>query len=162
MAALLFSQLFCAQTIESKDTIYIIFNETYKEMRKVDFTREMQAGSPNEKLKRSLDFSIEQKEPPMGYDYEFNFTHANRSQDIYKKFNLQSPIIEKKPKTYLKHKQVLDINFFRTTPYIEVAKTFEKEDSWEQDVVIFIVDVDEMKNDSIVLREVKFTRPVKQ
>ncbi|WP_168191335.1 MULTISPECIES: hypothetical protein [Antarcticibacterium] len=47
-------------------------------------------------------------------------------------------------------------------PYIQVAKTFEKEDSWEQDVAIFIVDVDEIKNDSIVLREVKFTRPVKE
>ena len=67
-----------------------------------------------------------------------------------------------KHKTFLKDKKVLDISFFRTTPYLEVCKTFEEEDSWEQDVVIFMMDVDEMKNDSIVLREVRFSRPVKE
>lgn len=57
-------------------------------------------------------------------------------------------------KNFLKDKPVLDVNFFRTTPYLKIAKTFEEEDSWKQDVIIFIIDEDEMQTDNIVLREV--------
>lgn len=151
-----------AQTSTNKDTIYIQFEDVYKEMRKDNFTEALQAGSPEEKLKKSIVFYIEQMEPPEGNDFEFSFSHFNQSQRAYNTFGGKPPVILYKPKSYLKDKKVLDINFFRKMPYIQVAKTFEKEDSWEQDVVIFIVDVDEIKNDSIVLREVKFTRPVKE
>jgi len=42
------------------------------------------------------------------------------------------------------------------------AKSLKKRVVWEQDVTVFIIDVDEIENDTIVLREVKFTRPVKE
>jgi hypothetical protein len=97
-----------------------------------------------------------------GYDYEFKFHHHNQSQKNYKNFGGKPPAILRKHNSFLKNKKVLEIEFFRKTPYIKIAKTFENEDSWEQNVVIFMVDVEEIKNNSIVLREVKFSRPVKQ
>jgi hypothetical protein len=147
---------------QDKDTIYILFHNKFSEMEVVDYTNLMQAGSSEEKLNKSITYLIEQMEEPGGYDYKFKFSHHNQSQKAYKKFGGKPPAILHKPKSYLKCKKVLNIDYFRTTPYIEVAKTFEKEDSWEQDVMIFIVDVAEIKNDSIILREVTFTRPVKQ
>ena len=95
-------------------------------------------------------------------DSRFKFSHHVQSQETLEKFNIKRPIKLKKHKSFLKDREILDIKFFRTTPYIEVCKTFEEEDSWEQDVIIFMMDVDEMENDSIILREVRFTRPVKQ
>lgn len=83
-------------------------------------------------------------EDPKGYDFDFSFSHFNQSQKAYKTFGGKPPTILKKPKSFLENKKVLDIEFFRTTPYIPIAKTFEKQESWEQDVVIFIVDVDEI------------------
>ncbi|UJH90453.1 hypothetical protein LZ575_16755 [Antarcticibacterium sp. 1MA-6-2] len=157
--ALLFSSMTFSQ---SKDTLYIEFDNSYDQMRKDDFTQAVQAGSPEEKLKRSTTYYIEQMESVNGYDFEFSFSHLNQSQKNYKTFGGKPPTILDKPKSFLKEKTVLDINFFRSTPYLKIAKTFEKEDRWEQDVVIFVVDVDEIKNDSIVLREVNFSRPVKQ
>lgn len=147
---------------QKQDTVYIKFNENYEEMRKVDLTSQMQARSPDEKLKRSVVYYIEQMEPPCGYDNEFNFTHINRDKETYKEWDLEPPVILQKEKSLLRNKKFLDINFFRTTPYLKIAKTFEEEDSWKQDVMIFMVDVDEIKNDSIILREVKFGRPVKE
>lgn len=147
---------------QKKDTIYIKFNNHYDEMMKSDFTWQVQAGSHEEKLGKSITYYIEQMEPPDGYDFRFKFTHSNRSKKTYKKFGGGPPGIFKKEKSFLEDKTVLDIEFFRTTPYIEVCKTFEEEESWEQDVVIFMVDKEEIKNDSIVLREVRFSRPVKE
>ena len=146
-----------------KDSVYpILFNDDFEKMKKVDVTYLRQAGSPEEKLKKSIAYSIRQMEKNTYGDTKLNFFHTNQSKKTYQKFGGYPPIILKKPKSFLKNKKVLDIEFFRTTPYIEVCKTFEKEDSWEQDVIIFMMDVDEMKNDSIVLREVRFSRPVKE
>lgn len=131
-------------------------------MEKSDFTKGVQAGSPDEKLKKSITYRIRQMEKDSWSGNRFSFTHANHSKKAYKKFGGTPSKTVKKPKCYLKDKKILDINFFRTTPYIKVVKTFEEEDSRIQDVVIFMVDVDEIKNDSIVLREVTFTRPVKE
>ena len=147
---------------QKKDTIIIKFDEQNEEMIKADFTREMQAGSPEEELKKSIAYYIEQMEPSCGYDSKFSFTHSNQSQKAYKKFGGDPPVILHKKKSFLNDKKVLDVNFFRTTPYLKIAKTFEEEDSWTQDVAVFMMDVDEIKNDSIVLREVTFTRPVKE
>lgn len=147
---------------QNKDTVYIGFDEQFEEMRKEDFTRHVQAGSPNEKLGKSITYYIRQKEPPCGYGYEFHFTHANHPKKAYEKFGGTPPIILHKEKSFLRDKKVLDINFFRTIPYQRIAKTFEEEDSWKQDVRIFMIDVDEIKNDSITLREVTFGRPVKE
>lgn len=147
---------------QKKDTVYIKFNETHEEMRKVDLTRQMQARSPDQVLKKSVVYYIEQMEPPCGYDNEFNFAHIKRDKETYKKWDLEAPINLHKEKSFLRHKKVLDINFFRTTPYLKIAKTFEEEDSWAQDVMIFMIDVDEIKKDSIILREVTFGRPLKE
>ncbi len=147
---------------QEKDTLFIIFQNEHKEMNSVDYTHLMQTGSPEEKLKKSITYLIEQMEERDGYDYEFKFSHHNQSQKNYEKFGGQPPAVLKKPKSFLDNKKVLDIEFFRTTPYIQIAKTFEKKDNWEQDGVIFMIDVDDIKNDCLILREVKFSRPVKQ
>jgi|TARA_R100000501_G_C2617046_1_gene110542 hypothetical protein len=147
---------------QKKDTIVIIFNDEFSEMEKTDFTEEVQAGSPEEKLKKSIAYRIRQMEKDSWSGNKFHFTHANHPKEAYKKFGGEPPIILKKQKSFLENKKVLDIEFFRTTPYIKVAKTFEEEDSWEEDVMIFMIDVDEIKNDSITLRQVSFTRPVKE
>lgn len=110
----------------------------------------------------SYSYKIEQKEETYLYDNKFDFGHYNQSLKTYKTFGGKPPAILKKPKSFLDNKKILDIEFFRTTPYIQIAKTFEKEESWEQDMVIFMIDVDEIENDCLILREVKFTRPVKQ
>ncbi|MDT0685425.1 hypothetical protein [Autumnicola psychrophila] len=110
----------------------------------------------------SYSYLIEQKEDTYPYDNKFRFSHFHRDPELQKKFNGKTPIKLKKSREFLNEKKVLDISFFRTTPYIKVAKTFEEQDSWKQDVLIFMIDVDEIKNDSIVLREVTFTRPIKE
>lgn len=147
---------------QKKDTIFIVFNSQYGKMEKSNFTKGVQAGAPEEKLEESIIYYIEQMEKDTYYPTKFKFTHFNQSKKSYKKFGGKPPLILKKHKSFLKGKKVLDIDFFGTTPYTKVCKTFEEEDSWKQDVLIFMVDVDEMKNDSIVLREVMFSRPVKQ
>ncbi|QCY69337.1 hypothetical protein FHG64_07990 [Antarcticibacterium flavum] len=80
-----------AQTSTNKDTIYILFEDVYKEMRKDNFTEALQAGSPEEKLKKSIVFYIEQMEPPEGYDFEFSFSHFNQSQRAYNTFGGTPP-----------------------------------------------------------------------
>lgn len=145
-----------------KDTIYIQFDEKYEEMRKDDFTREIQTGSPDEVLNKSITYYIKQMEPACGYADEFQFTHVNHPKKAYEQFGGEPPVILCKEESFLKDKKVVDINFFRTTPYLEIAKTFEDEDSWEQDVIIFVVDEGEKKKERIILREVTFRRPVKE
>jgi len=147
---------------QKKDSVYILFNDCYRIMEKVDYTHLKQAGSPEEKLKKSIAYRIRQMEKDAYGDIKFKFFHSNQSRKTYEKFDGEPPLVLKKHKSFLESNKVLDIDFFRTTPYIEVCKTFEDENSWEQDVVIFMMDVDEMKNDSIILREVTFTRPVKE
>lgn len=115
-----------------------------------------------EKIDKSVGFFIRQMEKDSYSDSRFLFSHANKSEKHNSIFGTENPMILKKPKSFLENKKVLDIEFFRTTPYGKVVKTFEEEDSREQDVIIFMVDVDEIKNDCIVLREVDFSRPVKE
>ncbi|MFD2828619.1 hypothetical protein ACFSYG_19225 [Leeuwenhoekiella polynyae] len=147
---------------QTKDTIYIKINKKFEEVDIIDFTDKVQAGSPKEKLNKSVTYSIEQMEKDSWSDTKFNFTHANYSSKAYENFGGKAPLILKKPKSYLCDKKELDINFFRTTPYLQICKTFEAENSHQQDVIIFMIDEDEIKNDSIILREVTFSRPTKQ
>ena len=137
------------------DTVFINFSTKYQEMKKEKY--KFSEGSS-----MSYGYFIRQMEKETYGDIHFIFSHPQRNEEHNKYFGGKNPIVLKKPKSYLDGKKVLDINFFRTTPYTEIAKTFEEEDSWEQDVMIFMVDVDEIKNDSIVLREVTFTKPVKE
>ncbi|PTX43444.1 hypothetical protein C8P64_1972 [Christiangramia gaetbulicola] len=145
-----------------KDTVYIRFDQRYDEMEKVDFTELVQAGSPDQKLEKSIDYKVRQMEKDSYGDDKFRFSHFNQSQKAYNHFGGKPPLILQKHKSFLKNRNTLDINFFRTTPYIKIAKTFEEDDSWDEDVLIFIIDIDEIQNDSIILRQVNFNRPVKQ
>lgn len=154
MLVLLSSISWCSFA-QVNDTIYIKFNAEYKEMKKEKYKF-------SEDSSFSYGYFIRQMEKDTYGDIYFIFSHPQRDERHNKYFGNKNPIILKKPKSFLEGKKVLDIEFFRTTPYIKVAKTFEEEDSWEQDVLLFMVDVDEIKNDSIVLREVKFSRPVKE
>lgn len=140
---------------QEKDTIFIKFNNSVQGTKKESYRF-----SPESSI--SFGYFIRQMEEETYGDTHFLFSHASRDEKTYRKFGGEPPIILKKNKSFLKGKKVLDIDFFRTTPYTKVCKTFEEEDSRIQDVMIFMVDVDEMKNDSIVLREVTFTRPVKE
>lgn len=110
----------------------------------------------------SYGYFIRQMEKETYGDVYFIFSHTQRDEKHNRYFGKINSSVLKKTNSYLTGKRVLDINFFKTTPYNKIAKTFEKENSHEQSVKIFILDVEEMKNDSIVLREVKFTRPVKE
>ncbi|WP_405199066.1 hypothetical protein [Christiangramia sp. LLG6405-1] len=145
-----------------KDTVYIRFDQRYDEMEKADFTKGVQAGSPDEKLEKSIAYWVRQMEEETYGDTRFRFTHYNQSQKAYNHFGGKPPLILQKHKSFLKNRNTLDINLFRTMPYIKIAKTFEEENSWEEDVMIFMIDEEEIQNDSITLRQVNFTRPVKQ
>lgn len=145
-----------------KDTVFIRFDQKYDEMEKVDFTEKVQAGSPDEELENSITYLIRQMEKDTYGDTKFRFSHFNQSTKAYKTFGGKPPKIIEKHHSFLKKQNILDIIFFRTTPYIKIAKTFEEDDSWEEDVMIFMLDVDEIHNDSLILRQVNFTRPVKQ
>lgn len=151
----MFGLTFFTGHAQKKDTIYIKFDDNY-----VGTKKESYQFSPNSYI--SYTYFIRQMEEKTFGDTHFIFSHANRDEKNYKKFGRIPPIIRKVHNSFLKDKNILDINFFRNTPYLEVCKTFEKNESWEQDVMIFMVDVAEMKNDSIVLREVSFSRPVKE
>ena len=90
---------------QNKDTVYIKFNEQYDEMKKVDLTRQMQARSTDEKLKRSVVYYIEQMEPPCGYNSEFKFAHVNRDKETYKEWGLEPPTILHKEKFFSKRQK---------------------------------------------------------
>lgn len=145
-----------------KDTVYIRFDQKYDEMEKVDFTEKVQASSPDEELENSITYLIRQMEKDTYGDTKFRFSHFNQSKKAYKTFGGKPPKIIEKHNSFLANQNILDINFFRTTSYNKIAKTFEDDDSWEEDVMIFMLDVDEIHNDSLILRQVNFTRPVKQ
>ena len=130
-------------------------------MEKTTYQFSRQGKNP-ENVPPSFGYFIRQMEKDAWSDTHFHFSHAQRDSLTYKTFGGKPPLILKKPISYFKDKKLLDINFFRTTPYLQICKTFEAEDSHEQDVVIFMIDEDEIENDTLVLREVKFSRPIKQ
>ena len=156
-----FSTLKCFS--QEKDTIYIIFDEAHGEMKKNSFLAFKRSDDPNEVRKKSFVYSIKEKKynNDVKYDDEFEFVHHNRNRKNYEIFGGKPPLKIVKDSSFLKTIIPLDIQFFRTTDYIKVCKTFEAENSWEQDVVIFMIDKDEIKDGKLVLREVKFSRPVK-
>ena len=145
-----------------KDSIYILFNDENVEMQKVKYLAFKRKNNPDEQIDSSFTYYIQQKEPANGYDNKFIFSHANRDKQTYKTFGGTPPLKIIKDTSFLSTIQPLDIEFFRTTAYLKVCKTFEAEDSREQDVVIFMIDKDEIKDGKLVLREVKFSRPAKE
>ncbi len=142
-----------AQT--ERDTIFIKFNDSFSDTKKESYQF-------SSKSNMSFGYFIRQMEKETYGDTHFLFSHASRDGSYYEKFGGKHPAVLIKNISFLKSKRILDINFFRTTPYHRVVKTFEGENSWEQNVTIFMIDEDEIVNERIILREVDFTRPVKE
>lgn len=159
--------LFILNTVNAlsqvKDTVYIYFDSTNVEMKKGSFKTFKSVKYPNENIKISYSYKIGEKKHEYSYLYDsgYTFTHYNLG-----KFDLDrgghQPLVLVKDTCFLKTIKLLNIDYFLTTDYHDVCKIFEKEDSWEQDVVIFIIDKDEIKDGKLILREVTFSRPVKE
>ena len=146
-----------------KDTVYIYFDSTLVGMKKADFKIFKSKKYPNEKIKSSHTYKIDEKKmkDTIGYDKGYTFTHFNQGKGEYEVFGGKPPLALKKESPFLKTIKPLTIDFFLNTDYKKVCKTFEEEDSHEQDVIIFVIDKDEIKNGKLTLREVIFSRPVK-
>lgn len=140
---------------QKKDTIFIKFNDSFSDTKKESYQF-------SAKSNMSFGYFIRQMEKETYGDKYFLFSYASRDDSYYEKFGGKHPTVLIKNISFLKSKRVLGINFFRSTPYHKVVKTFEEENSRDQDVIIFMLDEDEIVNDRIILREVNFTRPVKE
>lgn len=151
----LISVAFSKSFSQTDDTLFIKFNDEYKEMRKEKY--KFSDSSPY-----SYGYFVKQKEKNTYGDIYFIFSHPQRDDKHNEYFNNRNPTILKKEKAYLNQKKVLDVNFFRTNPDSKINKFFEQNNNRDQDQIIFIMDVDEIKNNSILLREVRFSRPVKE
>lgn len=146
-----------------KDTVYIYFENIQIGMKKDQFKTIKSNKYPNEIIKTSYSYLIDEKtyEDINMTDSGYTFTHYNWDIHSLEYFNLVQPLKIEKDIAFLRTVKPLDINFFLNTSYIEVCKIFEKEDSREIDVVIFMIDKDEIKKGKLILREVKFSRPEK-
>jgi hypothetical protein len=99
---------------------------------------------------------------PQMYDTGYKFAYLELIPFEQASTGFRSSMALVRDSTFLNTIKPLDHTFFETTDYLKVCKTFEAEESHEQDVIIFIIDKDEIKNGKIVLREVKFSRPTKE
>lgn len=158
--------LFCLNSFSQKklDTIYILFDSTKIGMKKESYKAFKSSKYPKENIKTSYSYRIDEKkhENPYLYDTGYTFTHFNQSKSEYETFGGTPPMVVIKNYCFLRKIKPLNINFFLTTSYKDVCETFETEDGWEQDVVIFMIDKDEIKDGKVILREVTFSRPVKE
>jgi hypothetical protein len=151
----LISGAFWESFSQADDTLFIKFNDEYKEMKKEKY--KFSDNSPY-----SYGYFVRQREKNTYGDIYFIFSHPQRDDKHNEYFNNRNPTILKKKISYLKHKKVMDVNFFRTNPYVKINKIFEQNNNQDQNPIIFMMDLDEIKNDSILLREVRFSRPVKE
>lgn len=147
-----------------KDTVYIYFDSTLVGMKKVSYKMFNSKKYPDENIKASYKYFIDKKKNENKYLYDtgYTFTHFNQGKSEYETFGGVPPLKIIKDSCFIKKKKPLNIDFFLTTDYFKVCKTFEKEDNWEQDVIIFIIDKDEIKDGKLILREVTFSRPAKE
>ncbi len=145
-----------------KDTVYIYFDSTLVGMKKADFKVFKSKKYPNEVIETSYSYKIDEKKvlDTIGYDKGYTFTHYRNGRYNIER-GAKQPAIKEKDTSFLKTIKPLTKDFFLNTDYKKVCKTFEEEDSHEQDVIIFIIDKDEIKNGKLTLREVIFSRPVK-
>ncbi|WP_139170990.1 hypothetical protein [Lutibacter oricola] len=145
------------------DTVYIHFDNAELEMTKKSFKSFKSKKYPNENIKTSYIYKIAEKKHDniIMTDSGYKFTHY-----LFGKFDLErgakQPKIIVKNKSFLQSIKLLDYSFFKNTDYNAVCKTFESDNSWEQNVIIFIIDKKEIKNETITLREVRFSRPIKE
>ena len=152
---------FCISNIfaygqKNLDTVYFIFDDSKKGMRKVDFTDRQNRDKVN-KLERSVNYFVKQKDPIQGYPSEFKFSHVHFSKEKYEKFGGEPPKIITRNKKWLNSNSTLDFSYFKETSATKVIKKFEGEGS-----IFFLIDLNEFTRDSIILREVKFTPPLIQ
>lgn len=162
---LLIIYLICLNSFSQikKDTIYILFDSTQVGMKKNSFEVFKSTKYPNENIKTSYTYKIDEKKSENKYLYDtgYTFSHFNQGKSEYETFGGVPPLKLIKDSCFFKKIKPLNIDFFLTTDYLKVCKTFEKEDNWEQDVIIFIIDKDEIKDGKLILREVSFRRPAK-
>ncbi len=158
---LVISQLCFSQ---KKDTIYILFDDQHPTMEKSSFKTGRILKEGDKSPETSFTYRIDEKETenPFGYSTGYTFSHFNQLKSAYTIFGGRPPLKMVKDSSFLNEIKPLDNEFFRKTTYRKVCKTFEEEDSWEQDVVIFVIDIDEICHGNIILREVNFGRPVKE
>lgn len=156
----------CLSQTKEQDTLYILFNNKEDGMKKGQIEKERLTIKGAIPVDNSFVYEIQEKKTQYSdlYDSEYKFSHFNWSKNKYIRdsLNYKPPLIIKEKSSFLTGKKVLTNDFFKNTPYLEVCKTFENDYSREQDVTIFIIDVDEITNKTIILREVKFSRPIKQ
>lgn len=146
------------------DTIYIYFDSIHKSMEKSRGIININKKNGDIIRKLSISYHIEEivRSNPEMHSTGYTFWHHERTPWEIKNFGgPKSPITLIKGLDFLNKIKLLDHHFFENTDYIKVCKTFEAEDSHEQDVIIFIIDKDEIKDGKIVLHEVLFERPVK-
>lgn len=154
----------CSSQNKVKDTIYIFFDTKNEGMDKNILSKKKLTIRGAVPIDDSFVYKIQEKKEGFLYEFAYEFSHFNWSENKYIRDSLtyKPPQIIRKNKRFLSNVNVLKNSFFKNTNYINVCKTFEEDDGREQDVTVFIIDVDEIENDTIVLREVKFTRPVKE
>lgn len=153
----------CHSQNQKKDSLYILFDDKTEGMNKQIIPKDKLTIKGDVPKEDSYVYEIQEKKEGLLYEFSYKFSHFNwsKKKSILPK-DYSPPLIIEKDSSFLKGKNVLTNDFFRNTSYSEVCKTFEKEGNWEQDVIIYIIDVSEIRNNKIVLREVNFTRPVKE
>lgn len=144
-----------------KDTVYIYFDSIHSNMKKGS---SIIRRTVKEDERMVYSYYIDEKvhDNSYGYDTGYTFYQYNRPESDIKKFGGKQPLTLEKDTCFLKTIKPLDKKFFLETDYIKVCKTFEAEDSWDQDVIIFIIDKEEINGGKIILREVTFSRPAKE
>lgn len=162
----LFVLLYCSYSFSQikKDTIYIYFDSIHKNMEKSRGIIKINKKNGDIIRKLSISYHIEEivRSNPEMHSTGYTFWHHERTPWEIKNFGgPKSPITLIKGLDFLNKIKLLDYHFFENTDYLKVCKTFEAEDSHQQDVIIFIIDKDEIKDGKIVLREALFERPVK-
>ena len=165
----LFITTFCYTQISFngtiKDTIYISFDSILPTMKKAfGSSRNIARFDYNQTKVHTGTYFIDEKvrPNPQMYDTGYKFAYLELIPFEQASTGFRSSMALVRDSTFLNTIKPLDHTFFETTDYLKVCKTFEAEESHEQDVIIFIIDKDEIKNGKIVLREVKFSRPTKE
>lgn len=146
-----------------KDTVYVYFDSTKVGMKKYQFKTIKSKKYPNENIKTSFSYKIDEKKvlDTIGYDKGYTFTHYNWDKHSLEFWKLKNPSTIIKDTSFLKTIKLLGINFFLNTDYRKVCTTFNKAVYGSQKVFIFMIDKDEIKNGKIILREVTFSPPHK-
>lgn len=100
---------------QEQDTLFIKFNDSFSDTKKESYQF-------SSKSNMSFGYFIRQMEKETYGDTYFLFSHARRDGTYYENFGGKPPAVLIKNISFLKSKRILDINFFRTTPYHKVVK----------------------------------------